>query len=65
VKENAMQCKQVVKGVQCQNEATLEVFWPGQTTQQCQEHEQQLQGMAMVMGFPLDSRPIVAEPKES
>jgi len=55
-----MQCKQMVKDVQCPKEATHEVFWPGQTTQQCQEHEQKLQSLAVFMGFRLDSRPLVA-----
>lgn len=54
-----MQCKQFVKDVQCQKEATHEVFWPGQTTQQCSEHEQKLQGLALFMGFRLDSRTLV------
>lgn len=54
-----MQCKQIAKDVQCPNEAEFDVFWPGQTTQQCREHEQKLQSLAMVMGFALESRPIV------
>lgn len=60
-----MQCKQMVKDVQCQNEATLDVFWPGQATQQCREHEQKLQALASVMGFALESRLIEPEQKAS
>jgi hypothetical protein len=59
-----MQCKQVVEGKQCPLPATLEVFWPGQRTQQCQGHEQKLQGLAMVMGFALESRLIVQSTAE-
>jgi hypothetical protein len=58
-----MQCKQVVDGKRCPFPATLEVFWPGQTTQQCHGHEQKLQALALVMGFALESRPLKAESK--
>lgn len=59
-----MQCKQNVKGAQCQNVATVEVFWPGQTTQQCAEHEDALKRLASFMGFSLESRPLPVEVDE-
>lgn len=54
-----MLCKSFDKEVPCKEEATLEVFWPGKTTQACVRHEQKMQSIAVFMGFSLASRPLV------
>ncbi len=54
-----MICKSFDKGgVQCQEEATVTVFWPGQETVACDRHHAGMQRVAEVMGFPLPSRPL-------
>jgi hypothetical protein len=62
-----MDCKSFDKGgVPCPEKATVTVFWPGKTTEACDQHHQGMQRVAAAMGFPLDSRPVeVAEKKES
>lgn len=57
-----MKCKSVEeKGVPCPEAATVTVFWPGQTTVSCDRHHQGQQKIASVMGFTLDSSPLVEE----
>lgn len=47
----------------CEAEATVEVFWPGQTTLQCARHAQSIVGLGSTMGFRVETRPIPeAEP---
>lgn len=53
-------CKSKEKGGElCAADATVTVFWPGQTTESCDRHHQGQQRVAEVMGFTLDSRPMV------
>ena len=54
-------CKSKEKGEQCTADATVTVFWPGQTTESCDRHHQGQLNVAQTMGFALDSRPIVDE----
>ena len=60
-----MDCKSNDKDKPCGQPATWTVFWPGRTTESCDRHYQGQQRIAEAMGFALDARPIVAEPKES
>lgn len=45
----------------CTEDAAMEVFWPGQTTQSCLTHYEGQQRIAGAMGFPLDARPLPPE----
>jgi hypothetical protein len=49
-----MQCKQ--KG--CEAPATVDVFWPGQRTQQCAEHARAVVHLGTAMGFHVETRPL-------
>ncbi len=48
----------------CFAEATAEVFWPGKTTVQCDEHAEALVRLADFMGFTLSRRPLPAQEPE-
>lgn len=49
-----MKCKQC----KCEAEATTECHWPGQTTQQCDEHTKAIVRMGVFMGFHVTTTPI-------
>lgn len=49
-----MTCQQ--KG--CEATATVEVFWPGQTTKQCAEHAERVVRLGEFMGVAVDARPL-------
>lgn len=53
-----MKCKSHDKDGECKAEATVEVFWPGQTTHACDRHAQGITRLAVAMGFAVDCRPI-------
>lgn len=55
-----MTCQQA----KCEAEATTEVFWPGQTTRQCDSHAAAVVRLGAFMGVGVDTRPLPAEPKE-
>ena len=38
----------------CQDTATCVVFWPGQTTRQCEKHAHALQRLSSHVGFKLE-----------
>lgn len=60
-----MQCKSHDKDMQCQAEATVTVFWPGQTTVACDRHAQGIARVASAMGFNVDTRPLGPVEQES
>lgn len=45
----------------CPDPAVRTVFWPGKTTVSCDRHFKGQQRIASVMGFTVDSRPIVED----
>jgi hypothetical protein len=44
----------------CEREATRMVFWPGQTTELCDNCASRAQSTAEAMGFVLEVRPLAA-----
>lgn len=44
--------------------ATVMVHWPGQSTAMCDTHAEQAQRIAMAMGMPLPSQTALTEPAE-
>lgn len=42
----------------CEKDATQIVYWPGQTTYQCDEDTQRVKSMGLIMGIRVDSSPI-------
>lgn len=53
-----MICNSNDKNGKCMAQATVEVFWPGQTTVACNYHAQGIMRVAEAMGFHVDIRPI-------
>lgn len=45
----------------CEKPATTEVFWPGQTTRQCDEHAEKVVRLGAFMGCVVDTRPLAAK----
>ncbi len=52
-------------GDQCVADATVTVFWPGQTTESCDRHFKGQLAVADAMGFRLDSREIIKTEEKS
>jgi hypothetical protein len=46
----------------CESEATVVVYWPGQTTMQCAVHALAAANVAEAMGFKLATRIYTIEP---
>jgi hypothetical protein len=45
----------------CTKDATHIVYWPGQTTYQCESDKDRVVALGKVMGFRVDSNPISVE----
>lgn len=45
----------------CEQEATHTVYWPGQTTKQCETHAKSVRAMGAVLGFHVDIVPLAEE----
>lgn len=50
--------------VNCDNEADVETFWPGNSTKQCMSCAKRSMRAAVAMGFELEIRPLVKEPMQ-
>lgn len=46
----------------CEAEATYRVYWPGQTTDQCETHARKVQALGEAMGIQVSVRDISVEP---
>lgn len=51
-------CEAHIKSERCEQIATLTLFWPGQTSKQCEHHAAWVREVAMALGFELRTEPL-------